>query len=292
LADGWNAETLVMTAAEFGLLDGLFDDAGLFPPAASTVAQAVAAHARHRVSWYDDLIATFSSNDSRLIKVNACAARLGLPTVEVTVVVPTVLDSVPDALATLRRCPRLTLRAVDAPMGTTPTAVAARMADALAEDGIPLYVEVPGSLSTEARLHLLRTHGMRLKLRAGGTSFQTFTPERRLALLIVTCAAERLPFKCVTGMSCAFRHRDPESLFQRHGFLNIALATLVAVRTGSEAAVRAILAERDRRSVAAEVLELTPRDVAAVRALLTRVGSSDLTESVADLTSFGILAEN
>ena len=281
-----------MTAPVSGLLRGVFDDAGLFPPAAATVTQAVAAHARHRVSWYDDLVATFSSNDSRLVKVNTCAARLGLAAVEVTVVVPAGLDAVPDALATLRRCPRLKLRAVDAPMGTTPAAVAARMADALAEDGVPLYVEVPGSLSTEARLHLLRARGMRLKLRAGGTSIQAFTPEHQLALRIVTCAAERLPFKCVTGMSCAFRHRDPASLNQRHGFLNIALATHVAVRTGSEAAVRGVLAERDRRAVAAQVLDLAPREVAAVRALLTRIGSSDIAESVSDLTTFGILAED
>ena len=270
-----------------GLFDGLFDDAGLFPPASAKVAEAVADHARHRVSWYDDLVATFGSRDSRLLEVDACAARLGLPTVEVTVVVPGGLDTVPDALATLRRCPRLTLRAVDVPLGTRPAAAAGRMADTLAERGVPLYVEVPGSLSTEAQAHRLRALGVRLKLRGGGTSIHTFTPEDELARMIVACAAERLPFKCVTGMSRALRHRDRESLFQRHGFLNLVLATLAAVRTGSEAAVRDILAERDRRAVADEVRRLTPRDVAAVRTVLARIGSSHIADSVADLTTFG-----
>ena len=281
-----------MSAATVTLLENLFDDAGLFPPACATVADAVTAHARHRVSWYDDLLATFSSNDSRLTKVNACTIRLGLKTVDVTAVVPAGLDAVPDALATMRRCPQLTLRAVDAPIRTTPTLVAARMADALAEDGVPLYVEVPAALSTEARLHELRAHGLRLTLRAGGTSVTSFTPESQLALMIVTCAAELLPFRCVTGMSHAVRHRDPETLFQRHGFLNVALATHVAVRTGSEAAVREALAERDQRAVATQVLGLTSRDVTAVRALLTRVATSDVVESVGDLTTYGLLAES
>ena len=170
--------------------------------------------------------------------------------------------------------------------------LAARVAGRLAEQSVPLYVEVPDSLGTEARIHQLRAAGVRLKLRGGGTSIHAFTPEHLLAPMIVTCAAELLPFKCVTGMSRAFRHRDQESLFQRHGFLNLVLATLAAIRTGSEAAVRDILAERDRRALTAEILALTPRDVAAVRTVLTRIGSSDVSESVADLTALGIIAEN
>lgn len=284
--------TTPMSSDTAGLVDGLFDDAGLFPPASAKVAEAVAEHARHRVSWYDDLVASFSSRDSRLVDVDACAARLGLPNVDVTVVVPAGLDTLPDALATLSRCPRLSLRAVDVPMGTSPPVLAGRAAGALAEQDVPLYVEVAGSLGTEARIHQLRAVGARLKIRGGGTSVHAFIPEHELAPMIVTCAAELLPFKCVTGMSRAFRHRDQESLFQRHGFLNIVLATLAAIRTGSEATVRDILANRDRRALTEQVLALTPRDVASVRTVLTRIGSSDIGESVADLTALGIIGEN
>jgi hypothetical protein len=275
-----------------GLFGGLFDDARSFPPASAKVAEAVAGYARHRVSWYDNLVATFGSRDSRLIELDACAARLGVPAVEVTVVVPAGLDTLPDALATLRRCPRLRLRAVDVPLGTSPAVVAGRMAGALAEQGVPLYVEVSGALSTEAQAHHLRALGVRLKLRGGGTSVHAFTPENQLAPMIVACAAELLPFKCVTGMSRALRHRDRESLFQRHGFLNIALATVAAIRTGSEAAVRDTLTERDRQAMAAEVRGLAPRDVAAVRTVLTRIGSSHIAESVADLVTLGIITGN
>jgi hypothetical protein len=162
----------------------------------------------------------------------------------------------------------------------------------LAEQDVPLYVEVPAAPSTEAQAHHLRALGVRLKLRGGGTSIHTFTPENQLAPMIVACAAELLPFKCVTGMSRALRHRDRESLFQRHGFLNVALASLVAIRTGSEAAVRDTLAERDRHAVAAEIRGLAPRDVAAVRTVLTRIGSSHIAESVADLATLGIVPES
>lgn len=277
-----------MSSAAAALSDGLFDDAGLFPPASAKVAEAVADHALHRVSWYDNLVASFSSRDSRLVEVDACAARLGLPAVDVTVVVPAGLEALPAALTTLSRCPRLTLRAVDVPMGTSPAVLAGRVAGALAERDVPLYVEVSGSLGTEARIHQLSALGVRLKLRGGGTSIHPFTPEPELALMILGCAAELLPFKCVTGMSRAYRHRDLDSLFQRHGFLNVALATLAAIRTGSHAAVRSILAEHDQRALAEEILELTPRDVAAVRSVLARVSSSHITESVADLIALGI----
>ena len=49
-----------------------------------------------------------------------------------------------------------------------------------------------------------------------------------------------------------------------------------------------ILAEHDQRALAEEILELTPRDVAAVRSVLARVSSSHITESVADLIALGI----
>jgi hypothetical protein len=281
-----------MSSAAVELFADWFDDAGLFPPAALTIPQAVAAHARHRVSWYDHLVATFISNDGRLVKVNARVAQLGLPTLDVSVAVPAGLDALPEALATLRRCPRLRLRAVELPIGTTHIVAAARAAAELAERDIPLYVEVTGALITETRIHQLRAHGMRLKLRGGGTSINAFTPEGQLAPTILNCAAELLPFKCVTGVSRAVRHRDPATLLQRHGFLNIALATLTAVRTGSQAAVRRTLAERDQRAAADEILRLTPRDVAAVRTLFTRVGSSHIRESVTDLTTLGLIAES
>jgi hypothetical protein len=279
-----------MSSAGVGLFHDLFDDAGLFPPSATSVAQAVAAHARHRVSWYDDLVASFVSNDARLIKVDACARRLGLPVVDVTVVVPAGLPALPDALATVRRCPRLRMRSVEVALGPAPMAAAARAAAMVAEYEVPLYVEVPGPLVTDTRIHQLRTHGMRLKLRAGGTSIAAFTPESRLAPMIVDCAAELLPFTCVTGVSRAVRHRDPATLRERHGFANLALATLTAVTTASEAAVRLALAERDPHVVVDRLVALTPRDVGAVRTLLTRVGSSHVSESIADLTALGLVA--
>jgi hypothetical protein len=281
-----------MGSAAVGLFEGMFDDAGLLPPSAVTVAQAVSAHARHRVSWYDDLLASLLSNDARLVRVDAYAARLGLPSVDVTVVVPAGLDSLPDALALVRRCPRLRLRAIEVALGMTPIIAAARAAATLADHDVPLYVELPSSLITDARIHQLRSHGIRLKLRAGGTSIEAFNPESQLATAIVRCAAERLPFTCASGVSRALRHRDPASLLQRHGFANIALATLTAVTTASAAAVQKSLAERDPRTVADQLIALTTRDVTALRTLLTRIGSSHVTESVTDLLSLGLIAQN
>ncbi len=280
----------VMTSADAGLFAGWINDAGLFPPAALTITQAVANYARHRVSWYDGLLANFVIIDGRLVKVDTCAARLGLRRLDVTVVVPGGLEALPDALATVHRCSRLRLRAIELPIGASPMLTAARAAAELAEQDVALYVEVPRWQISDRRIHQLRSYGMRLKLRGGGSSIFTFNPEDQLALTIINCAAEMLPFTCVTSVSRAVRHRDPATLLQRHGYLNIALATLAAVNTGSHAAVRDLLAERDQQTVAHTTLTLTGRDVAAVRALFTCLGSNDVSGTVTDLTTLAVIA--
>jgi hypothetical protein len=281
----------VMTSTNTGLLVGWFNDAGSFPPAALTITQAVANHARHHVSWYDALLASFVSIDSRLVKLDTYATRLGLRRLDVTVVVPAGLGALPDTLATLHRCPRLRLRAIEVPLAATPIPTAAHAAGELAELDVALYVEVPNSPTSERQIHQLRTHGMGLKLRGGGSSVFTFNPEDHLALTILHCAAERLPFTCATGVSRAVRHQDPNTLLQRHGFLNITLATLAAVTTGSHATVRDILADTDHHTIADTTRTLPGRDVATIRTLLTRVSSNDISQTVTDLTTLTIITK-
>jgi hypothetical protein len=288
---GTRHEQPVMRSADAGLFAGWVNDAGLFPPAALTITQAVANFARHRVSWYDEVLANFVSIDDRLVKVDSWADRLGMRPLDVTVVVPAGLDALPHALETLHRCSRLRLRAIELPIGASPILIGARAAAELAEHGVTLYVEVPSGHLSERRIHQLRIHGMRLKIRGGGSSIDSFNSEDQLALTIINCAAEQLPFTCVTGVSRAVRHRDLSTLLQRHGYLNIALATLAAVNTGSHAAVRDLLAERDHEIVAHATRTLARRDVATVRSLFACLGSNDVFETVTDLTTLAVIAK-
>jgi hypothetical protein len=86
------------------------------------------------------------------------------------------------------------------------------------------------------------------------------------------------------------RHRDLETAFQHHGYLNLAIAARVAAATGNAAAVEAVLRERGGAELAAQTIDLTAADVGAARAILGSVSTSNVTESVHDLVELGLLS--
>jgi hypothetical protein len=270
------------------LFVGLFDDAALYPPAATELPDAVRAHAAHRLSWYADMVGPFVCNAVRLSALEDQVRAAGLPSLDVAMVIPDGLDALPTALDTLQRCELLRLRAVEVPLGSSRRELAFRLLAPVLEQA-QVYVEIPVFSVTERHVHELCAAGLRLKLRTGGTSIDAFRTEAELAAPILMCAAERLAFKCTAGLHNAVRHRDPETLFEHHGFLNIALAAAVAVSTGSAARTAAALAERNARGLAYRIGELSAADVAAVRALFTSFGTCSITEPIADLVDLGLV---
>ena len=104
------------------------------------------------------------------------------------------------------------------------------------------------------------------------------------------CAAELLPFKCTAGLHNAVRHRDADTLFEHHGFLNVALAARAAAASGSATATSAALGERAPDTVAAQVRELSASGVATIRELFASFGTCSITEPVGDLTSMGLVS--
>jgi hypothetical protein len=155
---------------------------------------------------------------------------------------------------------------------------------------VAVYLEIPVLAVTERHVHDLAAARIRLKLRTGGTSIDAFRTEAELAVPLVMCAAERLAFKCTAGLHNALRHRDAQTLFEHHGFLNLVLAARVAASTGNAAATTAILAERDPGEVARRVADLSDTDVTAVRALFTSFGTCSIAEPIADLVLLGLVA--
>jgi hypothetical protein len=271
------------------LFTGLFDDASMFPPRDEPVQSAVTGHLAHRAAWYADLVGPFVCAAKRLAAVDALAARHGVDQLEVTMVVPAGLETLGQAVEQARHCERIRLAGVEVPLGPH------RLVDALSHlvpllaDARGVYLEIPVPAVTEHHVHALAPTGVRLKLRTGGTSIEAFQNEDRLAAPVVMCAAERLAFKCTAGLHHAIRHRDRSTLFEHHGFLNLALAARVAAATASHAATRAVLAERDPASVARQVGALTPADVHASRALFTSFGTCRIDEPVADLIDMGLV---
>jgi len=271
------------------LFDGLLDDAAMFPPEDAPLAEAVVGHAAHRLAWYSDLVAAFVCAAGRLPSLSAQLALRAIPRLEASLVVPGGIDAVPEALAAAARAPQVEVVALEVPCGTTALPHALRALAPLVASHRAVYLEIPVVALREESVHAVAATGVRIKLRTGGTTLDAFQTEDQLAHAILLCAAERQPFKCTAGLHHAVRHRDDSTLFQHHGFLNIALAARVAASTGNHAATRDVLAERDASDVAAQVRELAASDVRAIRALFRTFGTCSITEPVDDLLALGLL---
>lgn len=273
----------------YQLFTGLFDDASMFPPQDEPPPSAVAGHLAHRTSWYADMVGPLVCSTARLGTVNDLAARRGVDELAVAVVVPGGVESMARTVDTARRCERLRVAGVEVPLGHHPLADALSHLVPLVSQGLAVYLEIPVLSVTEHDVHALAPSGVRLKLRTGGTSIEAFQTEDDLARPIVLCAAERLAFKCSAGLHNAVRQRDRATFFEHHGFLNIALAALVAAGTGSHAATRRMLALQHTGVVAREVGALTAADVRAIRALFTSFGTCSIDEPVGDLLELGLV---
>jgi hypothetical protein len=279
-----------MTSSELtALFDGLLDDAAMFPPEDAPLATAVAGHEVHRTAWYGNLVASFVCAAGRLPSLHEEVTARGIARIDVSLVVPGGLEAIPDALVAAARTSALNVVALEVPCGTNPLSTALRLLTPHVEIGRMVYVELPVVELREQHVHAIAQTGLGLKLRTGGTTLHAFQTEEELAEAIVLCAAERQPFKCTAGLHHAVRNRDEQTMFQHHGFLNIALASRVAAATGSRDATHDILAMRDPGAIAAEMRDLTATDVRAIRALFRSFGTCSITEPVDDLLALGLL---
>lgn len=267
----------------------LFDDAAMFPPADMKMPAAVRQHARHRLSWYADTVGPFVCNARWLGRLATQTEPVGLAPLSVAAVVSDGVEELGRLREAVTAHPQLTLAAVEVPLRSARLADAVRALRPIAATGVPCYLEVPVRAVDERTVHELGDAGLRLKLRTGGTSIDAFSTEQQLAAPIVACASERLQFKCTAGLHNAVRHRDGETGFQHHGFLNVALAARVAASTGNAAATARALADADPLSVQGQVHDLNEHDVAAIRAMFCSFGTCSIDEPLADLVAMGLV---
>jgi hypothetical protein len=149
---------------------------------------------------------------------------------------------------------------------------------------VPVYVELPRGGEPRASYDALAAQGLRLKLRTGGTTADAFPDEVELATAIVTAVRTGVPFKCTAGLHNAVRHRDPETGFEHHGFLNVLAATADAQAGAGVDVVAARLGERDGAALAA--VATNGHDP---RAAFLSYGSCSVTEPADDLHELGVL---
>ena len=94
-------------------------------------------------------------------------------------------------------------------------------------------------------------------------------------------------FKCTAGLHHAVRHRDHETGFEHHGFLNVLLATRLAFDGGTPAEVARVLDDHYANDLVALARQA---DLAGARRWFTSYGSCSVTEPLDDLVGLGLLA--
>lgn len=283
-------------------LQAFVDDAAIFPPGNAPLEQAVADHRGHRSAAYADLVGGFVVSD---VKV-ADLGRLVEPVegtdgpLAINLVVTGGAGAIEPAVTWASRAAGLSLRALEFALRDEDDLArnarrVVQVVDALGPDldDVTVFVEPPNprggpQASWLEALDELAARELHLKFRTGGTSTEAFPTSAELADCLEAALDRELAFKCTAGLHHAVRHRDEETGFEHHGFLNVLLATRASLDGGGAEEVARLLDETDREAVA-ERLREDPGTAARTRRWFTSFGSCSVLEAHEDLVDLGLL---
>jgi hypothetical protein len=296
-------------------LDGLVDDAGLFPPARLSMADALDARVRARAGLAPWIVGRFVVPASRLgelrIELEGRAERLAAS------VIVDGTESISLALANLAQAARsaahvVVLASVECPLArigsTSDEARIAAFAAALegaafaATPGV--YLEIPLARTQMERavaaLATARTRGFEAfaKIRCGGLEASAIPAAERIAAFLRSASDAALPFKATAGLHHALPRYDVELGATTHGFLNLAGAAAFALLRGFDReTLAAMLSDRDVTHFTLDEDAFRWHGHSAAAAEIARVrasfvhsyGSCSLTEPADDLRDLGLL---
>ncbi|RJO79196.1 hypothetical protein D5S18_02300 [Nocardia panacis] len=268
------------------LVDALVDDAGLFPPTALAMPQAVARYRGDLAASGSMLTHRFLCPASRIEELReeltaADRIRVGL-------IADTGLDGLAAVLAVVADDPRLTLAVIEFPLAKTSEAVAEVIAQLPA--GVPIFVEPAAYADIPDLLATLVEHGAGLKLRCGGVRAELFPTVGELAEALVAAARAGVAVKATAGLHHAVRYTDAATGFTHHGYLNLLLASAAAAQGEPVADVAAVLALADGAALISRAA-LDPAAIAATRRLFTSYGSCSTHTPAAEAAALGLLEE-
>ncbi len=293
------------------LFEGLVDYAGLFPPAAESMRDAVARYDEYRRGSHAWALGKFVVPVARLAEFEA-AARAVITSGERW---PLALIAGADFAADIRvieefvqRASSIAIVAAIEVKGSTLDAVgsigrSAALLRANVPDAFDVYVEVPIANDSAILLAGLAEFGLRAKVRTGGVEAGAFPSAHQLAGFLNACVATGVTFKATAGLHHAMRAEYPltyDAASERgtmFGFLNVFLAGLFLRDGLAPTDAEALLEERDPKSIAFSSAGITWRghtiDAASIRDARARFaisfGSCSFAEPVADLSSLGLL---
>jgi hypothetical protein len=256
------------------LLEGLFDYAGLFPPAELSLEEAVERYAAYRQGGDAWMLGRFVVPVASLEALEAASAALPADAFgsawPLSVLGSGGMEEDRQAIAefaTRQRGGRLRVDTVELKVTS---GLDVRRARALARDGWDVYCEISGrdgspaftppdtdalrrdkpsppqadSSPIDTVLDAIAVSGLHVKVRAGGVTSDAIPPARYLARVLAGCVQRGLSIKATAGLHHAVSGEYPltyeadAGCAGMHGYLNLVIAAGVAQSAGP-AAVRA-----------------------------------------------------
>jgi hypothetical protein len=234
-----------------GLLAGAIDYAGLFPPSALGMADALRNYAAYRASADAPMLGRFVAPAARLNELSGALSEIDARGVRISAVLG--LDPVADLhmIAAFNDRTPPERAAVDAIEAKADRAEAIGEIGSRAGKTFEVFVEVPLDGDVERLVDAARSANVRAKIRTGGVTADAFPSSRAVVRFMRACLDRGVPFKATAGLHHPLTGTYPltyaadsprGSMF---GFLNVFLAAAFLRAGMPDANVALLLDDRD-----------------------------------------------
>jgi len=230
-----------MTALET-VLAGLFDYAGLYPPASLDMQTAVRNYLRYMEGTQRGALGRFVVHMDRIGEVRSATGH-SFPDMKLSVLVAA--DADVSALADFLGNRDHVVIECKVNQPSDVERITGRI-----RAGTECYFEIPMVID-EGLLDAIKARGARVKLRMGGVAAEAFPSANAIAVMLKALADRHLAFKATAGLHHPIRSRhaftyEPDSSSgTMHGFMNLALAATLLHFDGTTGEALQTLEEED-----------------------------------------------
>jgi hypothetical protein len=274
-----------------GLLHGLIDDASLCTPAAIPLARALERYWIHRDGVHSWLLGRLLCPASRLAELAGHLSGFGR--IPVGLVLDTGLAHLQEMLTADVEDHRLLILSTEISLYDQAHHVRAAHTALRALTRCPpggqVFIELPLVPGWQDVLSLIAARGCGVKMRTGGQAASSVPSVRTVADFLKACVVEGAPFTMAGGMGHAVRGPDPRTGVEHHGFLNVLLATCLAVRGAGVPELMEALSVRDPAELTGAVLAVDAPTAALARTHLWSFGSRWFSGPVGELIALGLV---
>ncbi len=291
------------------LLDGVFDYAGVFPPAKLDLPIALSNYLEYRRREEKWMVGRFACSAPQLPELRELALGYALPLDIAVTVIGQGSQSLEEWESRLEQDAAAMSSFLETTEGIRLESYEVRLPDHdktelyvrdLHEFGdVDIFIELPwGDGMDDSLAVVAEAEWPFVKARAGGATPRDFPPAAALAGFIHGAISLDLGFKLTAGLHHALRRVDQETGAHAHGFLNVLGASALAIKEDlSRSEVEQVLMSasirdwrfEDRR-LRWQDSTLTIDDLDFSRDALLAIGTCSIDEGLTELDSFGLLS--